>query len=157
MAQSNVVARGVKLNRSAMNSFLTKHNQAPLSEMSHMEMYVEKMAALFTSLGVKGRLRIFEPWVSIFQGSDYVFLCYDWVYVLASKEVEMSLTRKMPDGYLEVVKQIKEDDDDETHVGTWVVCREDEEWALYSKYKFSDSVGISSAFRLSAQLSNRII
>jgi hypothetical protein len=59
---------------------------------------------LFTTPGVKGRIRPFEPVLTSFKDSDNLFLFHDWVYVLAEKEVEASLKRALPEGFLEVVK-----------------------------------------------------
>jgi hypothetical protein len=133
---SNVLARGIRIPRASLDAFLERHGLPPSTPKRMFEEEIEALDDLFIKLGVKGKIRLFEPYLESFEKADHVFLCYDWVYVLAEKEVDSSLRKTSPPaGYLEVAEQINKCG----KVGTWVICYE-EEWVLFQKTKFQDSV-----------------
>ena len=133
---SNILARGVRIPRSSLDTFLKRHNLRPSNPKRLHQHDAAAFDDLLARLGVKGEVRLFEPYLQSFKAPDHVFLCYDWVYVLAEKEVESSLKEEEPPmGFLNVIHQIQEDG---LKVGTWVICFE-EEWALFEE-KFADTV-----------------
>lgn len=140
---SNVIARGIRISRSNLDAFLQRHNLHPSTPRRLFKEHAKAVSQLFARLGVQGKLRLLEPHLINFKPADHVFLCYDWVYVLAEKEVESSLKKmEPPKGFWEVVREIVDNDDEEAgkaKVGTWVLCIE-EEWGLYRDEKFQDTV-----------------
>lgn len=147
---SNVIGRGVRIPRRSLDAFLQRHNLPPSHPGGLFEEDAEAISELFARLGVQGsKLRFLEPRLTNFKPADHLFLCYDWVYVLAEKEVEASLRKEgPPEGFWEVVREIcggggggGGDEARELKVGTWVLCIE-KEWGLFQEKKFRDSVSV---------------
>lgn len=136
---SNILARGIRVPRAILDAFLQSHNLPPTIPKRMPLRYEQAISALFTRLGVKGKLGLFEPYLQGFEHSDHVFLCYDWVYVLAEKEVGSSLKKDVPEGFMDLAKGQILHDENEVHIGTWVICFE-QEWGLFEAEKYRDSV-----------------
>ena len=91
---SNILARGIRIPNTNLDAFLESHNLYPSTPKRMHEHDAQAVSNLFSQLGVKSQIRLFEPYLNGFKESDHVFFfCYDWVYVLAEKEVESSLSQ----------------------------------------------------------------
>lgn len=140
-SSSNILARGIRVPGSKVDAFLKSHNLHPTIPGHLRPSDLGAIPGLLTSLGVESKVRLFEPVLEGFKESDRLFLCYDWVYVLAEKQVEASLKKLLPEGFLEVVGNKILQDRQKAIVGTGVICFE-QEWGLIEEEKFAGSVPI---------------
>ncbi len=125
---TSTIVRGARLSRETLNTFLSSKSA---STIQGSRIYPENNAALtriLHSLGLdrQVRVRAIMPMGRNSAGSSYVFVCWDWNYVLYAKEVGTALPgRGVPAGFKEAVQKIQRD----AALGVWCVSLMDE-WGL---------------------------
>lgn len=134
---TSAIARGARLSRDTLNGFLSS-NTASFIEGS--KIYPENNAALtrlLHSLGLDPnvRVRVLTPIGRDSNESSYVFVCWEWNYVLYAKEIGTALSgRGLPTGFKEAVQKIQKD----ATLGIWCVSLTDE-WGRMGE-ELADSV-----------------
>ena len=119
-------------------TFARSHKIPGIDEVYVMDGADQALTNTLHSLGMDkaSRVRIIlPPCERAVNGSAYAFVCYDWNYVFSSKEVDASLSRTLPNGFLDAVKEV---DPDGPH-GTWVIQYRHDPALL--RGELADSVG----------------
>ena len=141
---TSAIARGARLSRDTLNTFLSSKSA---STIEGSKIYPENNAALtrlLHSLGLDPnvRIRALMPIGRNSRGSSYVFICWEWNYVLYAKEIGTALPgRGLPAGFKEAVQKISKD----AALGTWCVSLTDE-WGIMQE-ELADSVRIHAPKR----------
>ena len=141
---TSAIARGARLSRDTLNTFLSSKSA---STIEGSKIYPENNAALtrlLHSLGLDPnvRIRALMPIGRNSRGSSYVFICWEWNYVLYAKEIGTALPgRGLPTGFKEAVRKIQKD----AALGTWCVSLTDE-WGIMQE-ELADSVRIHAPKR----------
>lgn len=136
---TSAIARGARLSRDTLNAFLSSKSA---STIEGSKIYPENNAALTQHLHSLGldpnvRVRALMPMGRNSSRSSYVFVCWEWNYVLYAKEIETALPRRgLPKGFQESVQKIQKD----AVLGTWCVSLTDE-WGILRE-ELGDSVRI---------------
>jgi hypothetical protein len=134
---TSAIARGARLSREPLNTFLSSKSA---STIEGSRIYPENNAALtklLHGLGLdpKIRVRAIMPIGRNSKGSSYIFVCWEWNYVLYAKEIGTALPgRGIPTGFKEAVQKIQKD----AAFGVWCVSLTDE-WGVM-KDELADSV-----------------
>ncbi|KAH8693335.1 hypothetical protein GQ44DRAFT_765278 [Phaeosphaeriaceae sp. PMI808] len=100
--------RGFRLSISDFDRFLTENGLPPLGggyQPSHEEM--NSFAKLFSTKGIACEVKIFVPFVTGFNRSEHLFVCCDWIHVLASSEIEGVLQKPIPPTFEELRNILK--------------------------------------------------
>ena len=134
---TSAIARGARLSREPLNTFLSSKSA---STIEGSRIYPENNAALTKLLHGLGldpqiRVRAIMPIGRNSKGSSYIFVCWEWNYVLYAKEIGTALPgRRIPTGFKEAVQKIQKD----AAFGVWCVSLTDE-WGVM-KDELADSV-----------------
>jgi hypothetical protein len=107
----------VKASLEALDAFLGQHQWYIIDGISADPANHEQLTTVLQIMGLGGRIKTFIPLLEARGLSSYVFLCYDWNYVIAAKEVDSALTRPMPSGFLSAIGHIQEG----LLSGTWCI------------------------------------
>lgn len=136
---TSAIARGARLSRDTLNAFLSSKSA---STIESSKIYPENNAALTRLLHSQGldpqvRVRALMPIGRNSKASSYIFVCWEWNYVLYAKEIGTALLPGKglpPTGFKEAVQEIQMD----AALGTWCVSLTDE-WGMMSE-ELADSV-----------------
>lgn len=134
---TSAIARGARLSRETLNTFLSSKSA---STIEGSRIYPENNVALTKLLHGLGldpqiRVRAIMPIGRNSKGSSYIFVCWEWNYVLYAKEIGTALPgRGIPTGFKEAIQKIQKD----AAFGMWCVSLTDE-WGVMQE-ELADSV-----------------
>ncbi|KAH7125537.1 hypothetical protein B0J11DRAFT_528628 [Dendryphion nanum] len=95
-----ILLRGFKLSYAAFDEFLAAHDLSTREGGNYIAPdEVAIYAALFRSTGAGCDVKILIPSARGFDGSKFVYVCCDWVPVLAIRNIDESLQNPVPPGF----------------------------------------------------------
>ncbi|KAF2178260.1 hypothetical protein K469DRAFT_718362 [Zopfia rhizophila CBS 207.26] len=102
------LVRGFKLSVSDFDVFLTASGLPPIGggyQPGPKE--AEDIAKLFRAKGINCEVRVFVPFVTGFDRSHHLFVCCDWIYVLAIKDIKGVLQKPVPPAFKQIRKSLR--------------------------------------------------
>ncbi|KAF1960952.1 hypothetical protein CC80DRAFT_590260 [Byssothecium circinans] len=117
------LVRGFKLSVSEFDVFLTTNGLPPLEggyQPSPEE--AEDIAKLFRAKSIDCEVKVFVLFVAGFNRSHHLFVCYDWIHVLAVKDIEGVLQKPVPPAFEQMRKSLRV----ESAVSRYIVYNEEE-------------------------------
>ncbi|KAF2188145.1 hypothetical protein K469DRAFT_703611, partial [Zopfia rhizophila CBS 207.26] len=93
------LVQGFKLSVAKFDNFLTANGLSPTEGYQPLPDEAAVIAKLFRATGVDCEVRVFVPHMTGFDRSQHLFVCCDWVYILAAREIENELQKLVPPAF----------------------------------------------------------
>jgi hypothetical protein len=93
------LVQGFKLSVAKFDDFLVVNGLCPNEGSQPLPDEEADIAKLFKAKGVDCEVGIFVPHVTGFNQSQYLFVCYDWIHVLAAREIKGELQKPVPPAF----------------------------------------------------------
>jgi hypothetical protein len=117
------LVQGFKLSVAKFDEFLAANGLGPTEGHQPLSNEAADIAKLFTAKGVDCEVRIFVPYVTGFNQSQYLFVCYDWIHVLAAREIKGELQKPVPPAFEDMRRSLRA----ESGVSRYVVYDEEDQ------------------------------
>ncbi|TKA62743.1 hypothetical protein B0A49_13260 [Cryomyces minteri] len=117
------VVQGFKLSVAKLDDFLKANGLNPIEGYHPFPDEAADIAKLFKAKGVNCEVKIFVPHVTGFSRSHHLFVCYDWLYVLASRDIGGELQKPVPPTFEDMRQSLQA----ESSVSRYVVCNDENE------------------------------
>lgn len=118
------VVQGFKLSVTKFDNFLMANGLNPTEGYRLFPHEAADVAKLFRAKGVDCEARVFVPYATGFNNSQYLFVCCDWIFVLAAREIEGELQKPVPPAFEGLRRSLQA----ESGVSRYVVYDEDMSW-----------------------------
>jgi hypothetical protein len=87
------------MNRVKLNDFFTANGGPLIGDYIISRSDHDSISKLFASLGYNCEVKIFLSYVNGFECPDYLFVCYQWINVLDSMELDYILQDQVPSAF----------------------------------------------------------
>jgi hypothetical protein len=118
------VVQGFKLSVAKFDDFLVANGLRPNKGLQPFPDEEADIAKLFKAKGVDCKVRVFVPYAAGFNNSQYLFVCCDWIIVLAAREIGDELQKPVPPAFEGLRQSLRA----ESGVSRYVVYHEDDTW-----------------------------
>ncbi|EPE35418.1 hypothetical protein GLAREA_11117 [Glarea lozoyensis ATCC 20868] len=119
------LVHGFKLSVAAFDAFLEANGRNGTCGYKTTPEDDADIATLFRDKGVDCEVRVFIPHLAGFNLPHHLYVCYDWIFVLVTKEIEGELEKPIPASFEEMRRKLGA----ESGISKYIVVNDDVLWA----------------------------
>lgn len=101
------LVQGFKLSVAKFDNFLKANRLNPTEGYHPFPEEAADTAKLFRAKGMNCKVKVFIPYVAGFSRLQHLFVCCNWIYVLASREIEGELQKPVPSTFENIRKLLQ--------------------------------------------------